>query len=67
MIYPERFEQKIGFTHIREAVKGHCISAMGLERAETMDFSNDREAIERSLGVHAAAAKWRTLSREGLP
>ncbi|MBR4392318.1 MAG: Smr/MutS family protein [Bacteroidales bacterium] len=49
MIYPERFEQKIGFTHIREAVKGHCISAMGLERAETMDFSNDRKAIERSL------------------
>ena len=46
MIYPERFEQKIGFTHIREAVKGHCISAMGLERAEAMDFTNDREAIE---------------------
>ena len=49
MIYPERFEQKIGFTHIREAIKGHCISAMGLERAEAMDFTNDREAIERSL------------------
>ena len=49
MIYPERFEQKIGFTHIREAVKGHCISAMGLERAEAMDFSVDREAIEQSL------------------
>ncbi len=49
MIYPERFEQKIGFTHIREAVKGHCISAMGLERAETMDFSTDLETIERSL------------------
>ena len=49
MIYPERFEQKIGFTHVREAVKGHCISAMGLERAEAMDFSDDREAIERSL------------------
>ena len=49
MIYPERFEQKIGFTHIREAVKGHCISAMGLERAEAMDFGTSREAIERSL------------------
>lgn len=49
MIYPERFEQKIGFTHVREAIKGHCISAMGLERAEAMDFSDDREAIERSL------------------
>ena len=49
MIYPERFEQKIGFNHVREAIKGHCISAMGLERAEQMDFSTNREAIELSL------------------
>ena len=49
MIHPENFEQKIGFNHIREAVKGHCISAMGLERAEKMAFSTDKEAIERSL------------------
>ena len=49
MIHPENFEQKIGFNHIREALKGHCISAMGLERAEAMGFSNDKEAIERSL------------------
>ena len=49
MIHPENFEQKIGFNHIREDLKGHCISAMGLERAEAMGFSNDKEAIERSL------------------
>ena len=49
MIHPENFEQKIGFNHIREAVKGHCISAMGLERAETMGFGTNRETIERSL------------------
>ena len=49
MIYPENFEQKIGFTHVREAIKGHCISAMGLERADQMDFSSNSEAIEKSL------------------
>ena len=49
MIHPENFEHKIGFNHIRETVKGHCISAMGLERAETMGFSNSKEDIERSL------------------
>ena len=49
MIHPENFEQKIGFNHIREAIKGHCISAMGLERTEKMGFSTDKEAIERSL------------------
>lgn len=64
MIYPERFEQKIGFTHIREAVKGHCISAMGLERAEKMDFSNDREAIERSLDQ---TVEFMQLLQNGVP
>lgn len=49
MIHPENFEQKIGFNHIRKILKGHCISAMGLERTEQMGFSNDKEAIERSL------------------
>ena len=64
MIYPERFEQKIGFTHIREAVKGHCISAMGLERAEAMDFTNDREAIERSLDQ---TVEFMQLLQNGVP
>ena len=64
MIYPERFEQKIGFTHIREAVKGHCISAMGLERAETMEFSNNRNAIERSLDQ---TVEFMQLLQNGVP
>ena len=64
MIYPERFEQKIGFTHIREAVKGHCISAMGLERAETMDFTSNREAIERNLDQ---TVEFMQLLQNGVP
>ena len=64
MIYPERFEQKIGFTHIREAVKGHCISAMGLEQAEAMGFSNHREAIERSLDQ---TVEFMQLLQNGVP
>ena len=64
MIYPERFEQKIGFTHIREAIKRHCISAMGLERAETMDFSDHREAIERSLDQ---TVEFMQLLQNGVP
>ena len=64
MIYPERFEQKIGFTHIREQLKGHCISAMGLERAEQMDFSTNREAIERSLDQ---TVEFMQLLQNGVP
>ena len=64
VIYPENFEQKIGFSAIREMVKGHCISAMGLERAEQMGFSNDKEAIERSLDQ---TQEFLELLRNGVP
>ena len=64
MIYPERFEQKIGFSHVREAVKGHCISAMGLERVDRMEFGSDKEAIERSLDQ---TVEFMTLLQNGVP
>ena len=64
MIYPERFEQKIGFSHVRQAVKGHCISAMGLERAERMDFGTDRATIERSLDQ---TVEFMQLLQNGVP
>jgi len=64
MIHPENFEQKIGFNHIREAVKGHCISAMGLERAQAMAFSNSKETIERSLDL---TVEFMELLQHGVP
>ena len=64
MIHPENFEKKIGFHHIRKAVKGHCISAMGLERAEAMNFSTDPEAIERHLDQ---TVEFMQLLQNGVP
>lgn len=49
MIYPSNFEQKIGFLSIREMLEGHCISQMGLEKAQDMAFSSDKALIVRSL------------------
>ena len=49
MIYPTNFEQKIGFKGIREMLLSHCISPMGLERADEMTFSTDKELIIKSL------------------
>ena len=49
MIYPNNFEQKIGFGGIREMILSHCISQMGIEKAEAMHFSNDKEFITKSL------------------
>ena len=49
MIYPTNFEQKIGFAGIRQMLSGHCISQMGLERADKMAFSTNKAAILKSL------------------
>lgn len=40
MIYPNNFEQKIGFDHIRLLLKEKCLSTLGEERVSGMMFSN---------------------------
>ena len=49
VIYPTNFEQKIGFVSIRQMLSDHCISQMGLERADEMAFSTDKAHILKSL------------------
>ncbi len=49
VIYPNNFEQKIGFASVRQMLSDHCISQMGLEKVETMNFSTDKGYILKSL------------------
>ena len=49
VIYPTNFEQKIGFSSVRQMLSDHCISQMGLEKVETMNFSTDKGYILKSL------------------
>ena len=49
MIYPTNFEQKIGFASVRQMLSNHCISQMGLERADKMAFSTNKAHILKSL------------------
>jgi DNA mismatch repair protein MutS2 len=39
MIYPENFEQKIGFDKIRQLVTARCLSSLGEENVTKMAFS----------------------------
>lgn len=39
MIYPQNFEQKIGFDTIRDLLKSKCLSTLGEEKVEQMAFS----------------------------
>lgn len=49
MIYPEHFEQKIGFDQIRQLLKKGCSSSLGEEKVDDMDFMNQYEAIMEQL------------------
>ena len=49
MIYPQNFEQKIGFDNIRTLLKEQCLSSLGTERVEKMDFSNHYEEVNKRL------------------
>ena len=49
VIYPTNFEQKIGFASVRQMLSDHCISQMGLERADKIAFSTNKAAILKSL------------------
>ena len=49
MIYPQNFEQKIGFTQIRQMLTGKCLSSLGEERVGRMDFSDDFTEINRRM------------------
>ncbi|MCC8188227.1 MAG: Smr/MutS family protein [Bacteroides sp.] len=49
MIYPQNFEQKIGFDQIRLLLKGHCLSPLGEERVEEMNFLTDYSTIAGQL------------------
>ena len=49
MIYPQNFEQKIGFDQIRQLLKIKCLSTLGEERVDQMDFSDDYNETNRRL------------------
>ncbi len=49
MIYPESFEQKIEFGHIRSLLKNLCISSLGIERVDQMQFAAQYDEVDRQL------------------
>ncbi|WP_165043125.1 endonuclease MutS2 [Dysgonomonas sp. ZJ709] len=49
MIYPDNFESKIGFDKIRQLLTGKCLSSLGEEKVQEMNFSSDYISIIESL------------------
>ncbi len=49
MIYPDNFEQKIGFDKIRSLIASKCLSTLGEEKTDEMIFSSDYNTIQSQL------------------
>lgn len=49
MIYPDKFDEKTGFSGIREMLAGLCVSSPGREYAERISFLTGHDAIELRL------------------
>ena len=49
MIYPNNFEQKIGFDEIRGLLKGRCLSTLGKEKVDEIAFSTDVDIVNEWL------------------
>lgn len=63
-IYPENFEAKIGFTQIRSLLKENCLSSLGKERVDEIQFLRKRSKLEWELSLTDEFAKLLQESRE---
>ena len=50
MIYPDNFEEKIGFGPIREWLNDLCLSPLGSSKVEKMEFQNTFDTINKLTG-----------------
>ena len=51
MIYPENFENKIGFDRIRSLLTEKCLSPMGMENVDDVEFIDDFDRISQKLSA----------------
>jgi len=67
MLYPTHFEQKIDFTAIRQLLKDKCISTLGAEMVDNIQFSADYEEINNYLNQTDEMLRVLTTDGEELP
>ncbi|MGN0036476.1 MAG: endonuclease MutS2 [Bacteroidaceae bacterium] len=65
MIYPQNFEQKIGFDEVRRRLKEHCLSTLGEGRADEMGMATDYDEVRRRL--ERVDEMGRAIEDEGFP
>jgi len=61
MLYPNNFEQKIGFTDIRTLLLGQCFSTLGRERVDEMHFQHNPDVV---CALHGQVGELRRMLSE---
>ena len=61
MIYPNNFEQKIGFDEIRSLLRERCLSTLGKEKVDEIAFSTDVSVVNEWI---AQIREFRRLQEE---
>lgn len=67
MLYPTHFEQKIDFTTIRQLLKDKCISTLGTEKVDDIQFTANFETMNRLLNQTDEMLRVLTTDGEELP
>ncbi|MDR3652787.1 MAG: Smr/MutS family protein [Paludibacter sp.] len=67
MLYPSHFEQKIAFTTIRQLLKDKCVSTLGAEKVDEIQFSSDYIQIMRLLSQTDEMLRVITTDADELP
>ena len=67
MLYPNNFEQKIGFDKIRDLLKQNCVSSRGVELIDAMCFTSVFDDIVLSLSRIDEVISLLTETADGLP
>ena len=65
MVYPKNFEEKIGFDRVRLLLSELCMSTLGRDRAEQMQFMTDVSTIRKSVRMVSEFTK--ILEHEDFP
>jgi DNA mismatch repair protein MutS2 len=67
MLYPSHIEQKIAFTTIRQLLKDKCVSSLGEEKVDEIQFSSDYETVIRLLSQTDEMLRVLTTDSDELP
>jgi len=67
MLYPSHIEQKIAFNSIRQLLKDKCVSSLGEEKVNEIQFSSDYVAVMRLLSQTDEMLRVLTTDADELP